>query len=130
MQLLKRTFVISLISLFLLFTSSKQVSAQQCPSLPSRYSYLNGRGSATVNQRGDNMTITLRYETGDEYLIRAERSGNRLVGDWALLRVNGREISNPDFRRYVGQVNLDCSIVGTGSDDPQGTNIDVPLQPQ
>jgi hypothetical protein len=123
-----KALVIPSISLCLLFVSSKQVSAQQCQNLTGDYSYLGGRGYARVTEHNGNVIMTLRWETGDEYLIRADRNGRQLIGDWALLRIGGAEVT-PVFRRYVGQVNLDCSIVGIGSDDPNRNNIDgVTLQ--
>lgn len=88
------------------------------------YTYLDGQGAARVIQSGNSVTINCRWKDGDEYLFRAERDGGRLTGDWALIRENGSNVQNPIFRRYLGQVNMDCSIVGIGSDDPERRNID------
>lgn len=98
-------------------------SGAQCTLAPGAYSYLNGRGQATLESdaNGD-LRIELRWEDGDVYHLRVAQKGDALFGDWALIRENGQPVA-PVFRRYEARVNPDCSFVGTTSEDPAGRAI-------
>ncbi|MDJ0596987.1 MAG: hypothetical protein QNJ72_44685 [Pleurocapsa sp. MO_226.B13] len=103
-----KTFLIICSSFFLFSTQAYA----RCNDLTGNYSYLGGRGSATITHSGRNVTIIMRWQDGGEYLIRAYRNGSELTGDWAFIRNRGNNVENPTFYDYTGQINLDCSIVG------------------
>ena len=110
-------------AVFMMVLSSSNVFSQ-CEDISGDYSYLDGRGQGVVIQSGNKVTIILRWLDYSEYLFRTSRHGNKLRGDWSLIRNQGKNVTNPVFRRYEGQVNYDCSFVGVNSDDPDKRNVD------
>ena len=101
-------------------------SSNDCSNLSGNYQYLNGNGVATVIHKDQSVTMVLIWIDGDEYLIRTTQSDKNLIGNWALLKENGQNVT-PIFRNYNGIINSDCSITGVNSDDPDGSNIDQHL---
>lgn len=97
-------------------------SLAECNLKDGSVSYLDGRGQGTIVRDAKGLTIELIWEDGDTYLFHVEQTGQRLLGEWALVRENGRPVE-PDFRPYDGKVNPDCSFVATNAERSAGRNI-------